>query len=127
MNFFKAYLANWKQRRIEAMRAQNRKLFESLVNDPSSGMKHMLAQRAAEVASSMVMKWMDDKRIRHCKLCPDTDTMRMFRGVALCTKHYQPVVDASNAEDAKRKAQEDAGKKSNSETVQNAAPAEVPA
>lgn len=104
----KTWWATVQQRRIEKMRDKNRKLMESLINDPSSGMKHLIAQRAAEVASSMVMKWMDDKRIRHCRLCPDTDTMRMFRNVPLCNVHYQPVVDESLKQDAKIKAEKDA-------------------
>lgn len=121
----KLWLANFKQRRLSAMRDQNRKLFESILNDPSSGMKTMVAQRAAEVASSMVMKWMDDKRIRHCRLCPDTDTMRMFRGLPFCNTHYQPVVDASLAEDAKTKAAEESAKKTDSANATNAVPLRV--
>lgn len=72
---------NWRRKR-------RRLAFESLADDPASGVPQMIQQRAQAAAMQMVTTWLDHKRIKHCTECPATDTLRNDQGVYLCEPHY---------------------------------------
>jgi hypothetical protein len=77
---------------IEARRAErNRRLFESLMKDPSSGIPKMVNDIAQEKALGYVMNWLNNKRIRHCAMCPSTEQLHAHGIHYLCPIHHDYV------------------------------------
>lgn len=114
-------MKNWLTRYYEWKLNRHRKLLEHLLVDPKSGVNQLVQNRSMELAMIMVMRWLDNKKIRHCSVCPSTEQIRMIGARPWCPGHCdeaQKVYDEHLKQESDKKALE---KKSKSQTICNAA------
>ncbi len=67
---------------------RRRTMMEKWMADPSTGMGQMVQNRAMQLAMTMVMRWLENKRIIHCALCPATDELKKMQDRYWCKGHY---------------------------------------
>ena len=70
---------------------RNRRLFMKLWENSDSGIKAVVQAAANNIAMTLVMAWLDNKRILHCQWCPETDSLRNHPQGKFCTTHYAVV------------------------------------
>lgn len=46
-----------------------------------------LGEVANKIAKGMCMRWLDNKRIQHCVLCPNTTPLIKLNGLFYCAPH----------------------------------------
>lgn len=81
---------------------RSRALFLRLYNDPAAGMDKIVDQVAERLARARMMNWLDNKRIIHCRFCPNTEGLRNHHMDKLCEGHFEMVAAKEAAADPKR-------------------------
>jgi hypothetical protein len=73
----------------------NRKLqslvssFDRLIKAQDPMLISILKQEADAIARTWCMKWLDNKRVNHCSVCPNTDQLIKLGDGYLCPGHMK--------------------------------------
>lgn len=61
---------------------------------PTSEASKRVEERSQMIAAAYIMRWLDGKGIRHCRLCPSQQTLRKIAEWFYCPSHSEPRVIA---------------------------------
>lgn len=76
---------------VQMKRNRAMRMFQRMMADKNSGLDQIVGRAAERRAWAMVMNWLDAKRIRHCRFCPNTEQLRRHADYYVCVPHWEMV------------------------------------
>lgn len=84
--------AGYRAWREDLRSRRNYSLFIKLVKDPRTGMQQVCTNHAVRLANAMMMNFLDQQRVSHCRFCAETAPLRRWGAAGadylVCEHHF---------------------------------------